>query len=71
MSNLSGNTAKHRRQNDEFPITRNIFQDFDALTNAITQCVFEFFEQRGVSNGWEWMTGFGPNQNCLSIARAT
>jgi len=38
----------------EFPRTRNIFEDFDALTNAVAQRAFGFFEQRGGSNGRDW-----------------
>ena len=31
----------------EFPPTRNIFEDFEALTNAIAQRAFGLFQQRG------------------------
>ena len=35
----------------EFPQTRNIFEEFEALTNAITQRAFGFFQQRGGADG--------------------
>ncbi|WP_348270080.1 Hsp20 family protein [Edaphobacter paludis] len=38
----------------EFPRISNIFEDFDALTKAIAQRAFGFFEQRGSSNGGAW-----------------
>jgi HSP20 family protein len=35
----------------ESPQTRNIFEDFEALTNAITQRAFGLFQQRGGADG--------------------
>ena len=38
----------------EFPQTRNLFEDFEALTNAIAQRAFGLFQQRGNKNGGDW-----------------
>ena len=37
----------------EFPQTRSIFEDFEALTNTIAQRAFGFFQQRGSADGWD------------------
>jgi HSP20 family protein len=35
----------------EFPQTRNLFEDFEALTKAITQRAFGLFQRRGGTDG--------------------
>ena len=50
-TSLTVNPSTTGRMMIEFPQTRNIFEDFEALTNAITQRAFSLFQQRGGGDG--------------------
>lgn len=64
-TSLAINPSTSGRTLIEFPQTRNIFEDMEALTRQIAQRAFQIFEERGAFDGRDWDDWFRAEAELL------